>query len=108
MKSNLWYVGFLSIVSVLYFVEGKTAFLWFLCFIPYFATYKTNDERLDSNVGRASRNAFLYSTFFGAGTIAYIYVTQSPELFAPAFIVLFGGSLLVCLISLLYYERADK
>ena len=108
MKNNLWYLGFLSVVSLLYFVEGKTAFLWFMCFIPYFATYNTNDERLDVTVDRASRNAFAYSAFFGAGTIVYIYLTRSPEQFAPAFVVLFGGSLLTCLISLLYYDRADN
>ena len=90
MKNNLWYPGLLSVVSLLYFVEGQTAFLWFLRLLPYFATYNTNDERLEVTVGRASRNAFAYSTFFGAGTITNTYLMQSPKLFAPAFVVLFG------------------
>jgi len=109
MKNMFWYLGFLSVVSLLYFVEGKAAFLLFLSFLPYFATYKVNDERLDVNVGKATRNAFLYMMFFGSGTIVYIYLTHSStELFAPGFVVLLGGSLLVCLISLLYYDRTSK
>ena len=108
MKNILWYLGFLSAVSLLYFVERKTAFLWFLCFIPYFATYNTSDERLEINFGRAARNAFMYTIFFGVATIVYIYLTKTTELFASAFVVLFGGSLIICLFSLLYYDKAGK
>ena len=108
MKNLLWYLGFLSLLSLLYFVEGKTAFLWFLCFIPYFATYNASDERLEINLGKATRNAFMYTIFFGVATIVCIYITHNTELFAPAFVFLLGGSLLVCLFSLLYYDKASK
>jgi len=109
MKNAFWYLGFLSIVSLLYFIEGKTAFLSFLGFIPYFAMYNLNDERLERTIGRATRNAFMYTIFFGVGTIVYIYLTKSnTELFAPAFVFLFGGSLIVCLLSVFYYDRAGK
>ena len=108
MKNILWYLGFLSTLSVLYFVEGNTVFLLFLSFIPYFATYDVNDERLEVNLGKATRNAFAYTISFGVATIVYIYLTQNIELFAPAFVVLFGGSLIVCLLSLLYYDRTGK
>ena len=109
MKNILWYLGFLSIVSVLYFVEGKTVFLCFLSFIPYFSMYNLSDERLDMVIGRATRNAFMYTIFFGIATIVYIYLTHSStELFAPAFVFLFGGSLMVCLFSVFYYDRVGK
>ena len=108
MKNMLWYLGFLSLLSLLYFVEGKTAFLWFLSFIPYFATYNASDERLEVNFGKATRNAFVYTIGFGVATIVYIYLTQSTGLFAPAFVILFGGSLLTCLFSLFYYDKAGK
>ena len=108
MKNMLWYLGFLSVVSLLYLVEGKTAFLWFLCFIPYFATYNAKDERIEVNTGKATRNAFMYTIFFGVGAIAYIYLTGSVELFAPAFVALFGGSLLMCLVSLFYYDKMGR
>jgi hypothetical protein len=109
VKNVLWYLGTLSIISILYFVEGKTVFLWFLSFIPYFSIYKLSDERLEMIIGRATRNAFMYSIFFGVGIFVYIYMTQSViELFAPAFVILLGGSLMVCLFSVFYYDRAGK
>ena len=108
MKNVLWYLGFLSLVSLLYFVEGKTAFLWFLGFLPYFALYNVSDERLEIVVGRATRNTFMYTIFFGVGTIVYIYLTDKIELLAPAFVILLGGNLLVCLLSVLYYESRGK
>ncbi|MDY6966709.1 MAG: hypothetical protein SVM80_12235, partial [Halobacteriota archaeon] len=67
-----------------------------------------DDERMEVNLGRATRNAFMYTIFFGMGTIVYVYLTGSSELFAPAFVILFGGSLLVCILSLLYYDRTGK
>ncbi len=103
--NKLWYLGFLSLVSALYFVEGKTVFLWFLGFIPYFSLYSMSDERLEANLGRATTNAFLFTILAGVSTIVYIYLTGSEALFAPAFIVLLGGSLLVCLVSLFYYDK---
>ena len=109
MKNILWYLGFLSIVSSLYFVEGKTVFLCFLSFIPYFSMYNLSDERLEIIIGRATRNAFMYTIFFGVATIAYIYLTHSStELFAPAFVFLFGGSLMVCLLSAFYYDKRGR
>lgn len=109
MKNILWYLGFLSLTSVLYIVEGKMVFLWFLSFIPYFSIYNLSDERLDMIVGRATRNAFIYSIFFGVGSFVFIYLTHSgTELFAPAFIFLLGGCLMVCLFSVFYYDKAGK
>ena len=109
MKNIMWYLGFFSVVSLLYFVEMKTVFLCFLGFIPYFSLYNLSDERLEVIVGRATRNAFIYSIFFGIATIVYIYLTHSStELFAPAFVFLFGGCLIVCLLSVFYYDKAGK
>ncbi len=107
-KNILWYLGFLSLVSLLYFVKGQAVFLLFLGFLPYFALYKLSDERIELNLGKAARNAFLYNITFGVGTIVYIYFSNSIHLFAPAFVLLFGGSLLVCIISLFYYEKVAK
>ena len=71
--------------------------------------YNLTDERLDVVVGRATRNAFLYMVFFGIGSIVYIYLTHSNiELFAPAFIFLLGGGLIVCLLSVFYYDKVGK
>lgn len=104
----LWYLGFLSVMSLLYFVEGNVNFLWFVAFIPYFATHNANDERMEENMGKATRNAFAYTIFFGVAAIAYIYLTGSVDLFAPAFVGMLGGTLIVCLLSLFYYDRRGR
>lgn len=108
MKNALWYLGFLSVLSLLYFVEWKAGFLGFLGFLPYFSVYKVSDERLEINLGRATRNAFMYVMLFGSGTITYGYVTQNREILLPAFALLFGGSLIICILSLFYYSRTGK
>ena len=108
MKSMLWYLGFLSLLSLLYFVEGKIGFLGFLGFISYFSVYKMDDERIEKNIGRATRNAFMYTIFFGSAVIAYGYLTKNIEILLPAFVILFGGALLVCLLSLFYYDRKGR
>ncbi len=108
MKNMLWYMGFLSFFSLLYFTNGTIGFLGFLGFLPYFATYSISDERLERNLGKATRASFSYTILFGVATVAYISMTDKIELFAPAFIMLFGGSLIVCLISLLYYDRKGE
>ena len=104
MKNILWYLGFLSLLSLLYFKEGKTAFLWSVGFIPYFSLYRVSDERLETLVGKATRNAFMYTMFSGAATIVYVYLFSSVEFFATAFALMFGGTLLTCILSLLYYN----
>ena len=107
-KSALWYLGFLSVLSLLYFVEGKVGFLGFLGFIPYFSVYKMNDERIELNIGKATTNAFLYTIFFGSATVVYGYLTKNVEIILPAFVILFGGALIICLISLFYYDKVGK
>ena len=108
MKNAFWYLGFLSLLSLLYFKEGKTAFLWSLGFIPYFSLYRVSDERLEALVGKAARNAFLYTMFSGAAIIVYIYLFDTIEFFATGFVLMFGGTLLTCILSLLYYNSKGE
>ena len=108
MKSTFWYLGFLSLLSLLVFVKGTVGFLGFLGFISFFSIYKISDEMLEVNIGRASRNAFLFAMFFGSASLAYLYLTNGLALLPIAFVLLFGGTLLVCLLSLFYYQKVGK
>lgn len=108
MKNMLWYLGFLSVLSLLYFVEWKGGFLGFLGFLPYFSIYRMGDERIEMNVGRATRNAFMYTIFVGSGTLAYGYLTKNMDILFPAFVFLFGGALIIRLLSLFYYDRTGR
>ncbi len=108
MKCTFWYLGFLSLLSLLFFAEDKVGFLGFLGFISFFSVYKISDEMLEVNIGRASRNAFLFAMFFGSASLAYLYLTNGLEFLQIAFVLLFGGTLLVCLLSLFYYQKVGK
>ena len=105
MKNIFWYLGFLSVMGFLYFPTGNTGLLGFFGFIPYFSTYKMDDERLDINSAKAGRNAFAFTVFFSSAVVAYSSLAGIKEIVGPAFAVLFGGNILVALISLFYYDR---
>jgi hypothetical protein len=107
MKSMMWYLGFLSLLSLLYFVKGSTGFLGFLGFLSYFSIYNISDERLEKNIGRGTRNAFLYTMFFGSGALAYLYIMDALDLLGAAFAMLFGGTLITGIVSILYYSRRE-
>ncbi len=108
MKNVLWYLGFLSFLSVLYFVTGKWTFLSFLGFLPYFVAYWAKDERVEVNVGRASRNAFLYTVASGTLGIIYVSITGDVTALSLAFILLFAGAMIICVLSFLYYDLRDR
>lgn len=46
MKNALWYLGFLTPLSILFFVTGEIGYLGFAAFAVYFLIYGENDERL--------------------------------------------------------------
>jgi hypothetical protein len=108
-KSSLWCLGLLSLLSLLYLGNGNPGFFGFLGFLPYFAIYRFEDERIEANIGKASRNAFLFSVLAGSAALVYIRLTGlGNDAFVDAFGLLLGGLLAVCLGSLLYYEMAGR
>lgn len=108
-KSSLWYLGFLSLLSLLYFVNANAGFFGFLTFAPYFVIYRMGDERIEANIGKATRNAFLFSAAAGSVELVYIRLAGLADAaFVDAFVTLFTGGLIVCLLSLVFYEAAGK
>ena len=108
MKNALWYLGFLSPLSLLYFVTGNIAFAGFAAFVVYFTIYGENDERLQVNVGLATRNTFLYVIFAGAISLIYISTTKDMSYFPQAFTLLFSGSLIICVLSYFFYNFREE
>lgn len=104
MKNALWYLGFLSPLSLLYFVTGEIGYGGFAAFAVYFIIYEENDERLQSNVGLATRNAFLYVVLTGAISLIYMNITHNISFFPIAFTILFSGSIIVSVISYGFYN----
>ncbi len=107
-KSPMWYLGFLSLLSLLYFREGGTGFLGFLGFLPYFSIYSMTDERVERNIDRGARNGFLFSIFFGSASVATLYLTGAADMLIVAFTVLFGGTLIVGILSIVYYDVTGR
>ena len=108
MKNTLWYLGFLSPLSLLYFVTGNIGFAGFAAFAVYFTIYGENDERLQANVGLATRNAFLYVVFAGAIFLIYISMTKDMSYFPQAFALLFSGSIIICVLSYFFYNFQEE
>lgn len=108
MKNTLWYLGFLSPLSLLYFITGDIGFAAFAAFAVYFTVYGENDERLQRNVGLATRNAFLYVVFAGAISIIYITLIRDKSIFPLAFTLLFSGSIIICVLSYFFYNSKNE
>jgi hypothetical protein len=108
MKNTLWYLGFLSPLSLLYFLTGEIGFLGFVVFALYFTIYKENDERLEMNTGLATRNAFLFVVFAGAISLFYINITLDKNFFPIAFVLLFSGSIVISVLSYGYYNSKEE
>jgi hypothetical protein len=109
MKNTLWYLGFLSFLSLLYFENHDPGFLLFLSFILFFFTYLAKkDERIDKNIGRATRNAFLYTMISSAVSIVYINLQGDFSLYQWAFACVIAGTLGICVVSFLYYDSSGR
>lgn len=109
MKNILWYLGFLSLLSLLYIQNYDSGFLFFLSFILFFFTYLAKkDERIDKNIGRATRNAFLYTMVSSAASIVYINLKGDFMLYQWAFACVIAGTLGICVLSFLYYDYSGR
>lgn len=108
MRNALWYLGFLSLLSLLYLVNGNIGFLSFAVFALYFTIYKENDERLERNTGLATRNAFLFVVLAGAISLFYLSLIQNKDFFHIAFTLLFSGSIIVSVLSYMYYNLKEE
>jgi len=109
-KNKMGYLGLLGFLGLLGLVTGNPGFYGFFGFFGFMSALwgRGTDERVDRNVNRACRNAFVFimgaSTFF----ITYIAALRAVEAFPLAFSVLFAGSMILFVASFIYYnERGD-
>ena len=105
MRNVLWYLGFLSLISLLYFVKGDPGYLLYLSFLMFFFTYNAKDERVEINEGKAARNAFLYMMITSAVCIAYVSLSKNIAFYQWGFAIVVTGALVVCVLSFKYYEN---
>jgi hypothetical protein len=110
MRRNLiGYLGFFGFLGLLGLITDNPGFFGFFGFFGFWSSMwgKGSDERVDENVNRACRNAFVFTTAASALLFSYIAIQRAEEAFQMALSVaaLFGGSLTIFVASFVYYDR---
>jgi len=109
-KNRIGYLGLLGFLGLLGLVTQNSGFYGFFGFFGFLSALwgRGTDERVDGNVNRACRNAFVFIVGASAFFITYIATFRAVESFPAAFSVLFAGSLILFVASFIYYnERGD-
>ncbi|WP_455285038.1 DUF3796 domain-containing protein [[Eubacterium] cellulosolvens] len=110
MRRNLiGYLGFLGFLGLVGLVTNNPGFFGFFGFFGFWSSMwgKGSDERIDQNVNRACRNAFVFSIVASALLFSYIAILRTAGAFqlAMSVAVLFAGGLTVFVASFVYYDR---
>jgi hypothetical protein len=106
-KSKTVYLGLLGFLGLLGLFTGNYGLYGFFGFFGFFSPLggRGSDERVERNVNRACRNAFVFDLGVSALFIVYIATSRVIEAFAPAFAIIFAGSLILFTASFIYYDR---
>jgi len=101
MKPNrLYYLGFLGFLSLLGLVSSN---------IGFFSFKKIkNDERLEANINKSTRNAFVSSLIFFVLVAVYTTLTSNLSIIAFAFALNFALQIIVFTFSLKFYGDAKE
>jgi hypothetical protein len=103
------YLGFLGFLGLLGLITDNPGFFGFFGFFGFWSSIwgKGSDERVDQNVNRASRNAFVFTMAASAIVFSYIAVLRAAEAFQLAISIaaLFAGGLTIFVASFIYYDR---
>ncbi len=107
MKSS-WvkYLGFLGFLGFLGIFTSNLGFLGFFGFFSFFSYRKIlSDERLEENVDKAGKNAFVVSIPVFALSTILVVLLKDLSIYIYAFVVSIVLQLSTFSISLRVYER---
>ncbi len=108
-RNLIGYLGFLGFLGLLGLASDNPGFFGFFGFFGFWSSMwgRGSDERVDQNVNRACRNAFLFTTIASALLFSYLAVLGAAEAFqlAMSVAVLFAGGLIMFVVSFIYYDR---
>jgi hypothetical protein len=107
MMKGSWlkYLGFLGFLGFLGIATGNVGFYGFFGFFGFFSYAKiASDERLEANINRAARNAFLVMLPVFAAATMLAGILNEINVYTYAFIALVILQLLTFSISLKIYE----
>ena len=109
-RNSVSYLGLLGFVGLLGLATGNYGFYGFFGFFGLLSALrgKGTDERVDRNVKRSCRNAFVFTMVASTFFIAYMAAFHVLDLFPAAFSVLFAGNIVLFVASFIYYDmRGD-
>ena len=104
-RNKLGYLGLLGLAGLLGFLNFWLFSLF--SFFTWFAFLRGMDERIDRNVGRAARNAFIFDTIVATFTLAYV-VSSSVFDAMPLFAVLLTQGITIFGLSYWFYNGREE
>jgi hypothetical protein len=110
MKTSwIKYLGFLGFLGLLGLFTSNLGFMGFFGFFSFFAFGKVlNDERLERNVNKSGRNAFIVSMPVFVISTIIVAILKDISVYVYAFIVTVVLQISTFSISLNLYERGEK
>jgi hypothetical protein len=102
-KNKLGYLGLLGFTGLFGIIN-----YWLFAFFSFFMlfVFLKGDERIEKNIGCATRNAFVFDTIIA--TFALVYITTSTTFEAmPAFAALLSQGLTIFSLSYWHYDRKE-
>lgn len=109
-RNKVGYLGFLGFVGLLGIFTGNSGFYGFFGFFGLLSSLwgRGSDERVDQNINRACRNTFVFTMIVSTLWIIYLATVQALDVCPLAIASLFGGNVLLFVISFIYYDmRGD-
>ncbi|MBD3414697.1 MAG: DUF3796 domain-containing protein [Candidatus Aminicenantes bacterium] len=107
MKSSwLKYLGFLGFLGFLGLFTRNIGFYGFFGFFGFFTYAKIiRDERLEENINKSARNAFIVMPFVFVISTVVVSVMNEINVYIYAFIALVILQILIFTVSLKIYEK---
>ena len=102
----LWLLGFLGLLGL---VTSNEGFYGFFGFFGFFGLgLMASDERLQANINKSARNAFLSSIILFVASVIFSALTSNRSVFMYAFSVNFALMIIVFVVSLRVYDRMSR
>ena len=109
-KNPMGYLTFLSVLALLAPITGNYYILGFLGFLGFLPILKGRDidERSDTNVNKASRNAFIYFVAVNSLFALYSAIFRDVSIMPLVMVVELLGSMLLFTASHIHYDRKGE
>lgn len=110
VRNKIGYLGFLGFLGLLGLFTGNTGFYGFFGAFGFFGAMGGygSDERVEKNMNRAGKNAFIFATLATSLSFAYLGIFKGVEAYHPLLALPFAGSILLFVLSYTYYDKKGE